>query len=173
MISKVRNVIMAGVCGGLALCAGVATLATAHAVPGDPSPTASATPAPGDDKMPFAVEDFAYPGAAKIFQEKQILLKQGDGHILLTDCKSTYAIMVESRTAQKQFCFSVSGKQGDLTLELPDAYGIWTQDHPVEAKVNNGDKETVVEAAKNDYKPIGEAGASGKPSVLVELRVTG
>ncbi|MEU2718323.1 hypothetical protein [Streptomyces sp. NPDC007205] len=173
MISKVRNVIMAGVCGGLALCAGAATLTTAHAAPGDPSPTTSASPAPGDDTMPFAVEDFAYPGAAKIFQEKQILLKQGDGHIMLTDCKSTYAIMVESRTAQKQFCFSVSGKQGDLTLELPDAYGIWTQDHPVEAKVSNGDKETVVQAAKNDYKPIGESGASGQRSVLVELRVTG
>ncbi|MDT0469121.1 hypothetical protein [Streptomyces gibsoniae] len=148
-------------------------MTTAHAAPRDPSPTTSASPAPGDDTMPSAVEDFAYPGAAKIFQEKQILLKQGDGHIMLTDCKATYAIMVESRTAQKQFCFQVSGKQGDLTLELPDAYGIWTQEHPVEAKVSIGDKETVVEAAKNDYKPIGEAGASGKPSVLVELRVTG
>ncbi|MFF3517093.1 hypothetical protein [Streptomyces sp. NPDC002573] len=155
------------------MCAAFATLTAAHAAPGDPTPTASATATPADDTMPSAVEDFAYPDAPKIFQDTQILLKRGDGHILLTDCKSTYAIMVESRTAQKQFCFSVHGKQGELTLELPDAYGIWTQDHPVEATVKSGDKETVVDAAKNDYKPIGEAGASGKPSVLVELRVTG
>ncbi|MCW7947418.1 hypothetical protein AAW14_37220 [Streptomyces hygroscopicus] len=164
---------MAGVAGALAISAAVATLTAAHAAPGDPSPTASPTATSSDDTMPSAVEDFAYPGAAKIFQEKQILLKRGDGHILLTDCKSTHAIMVESRTAQKQFCFAVSGKQGELTLELPDAYGIWTQDHPVEAKVKNGEKETVVEAAKNDYKPIGESVTTGKPSILVELRVTG
>jgi hypothetical protein len=172
-----RRRVMASVAGALAISAAVATLTTAHAAPADPSPSpapsVSATPAAGADAMPSAVEDFAYPGAAKIFQDKQILLKQGDGHILLTDCKSSYAIMVESRTAQKQFCFAVSGKQGELTLELPDAYGIWTQDHPVEATVKSDDKETVIEAAKNDYKPFGESGTSGKRAVLVELRVTG
>lgn len=173
VIRTVRHALVPAVAGALAVTAGLAVLTSAHAAPRDPSPTSSVSGAPADGAMPSAVEDFAYPGAAKIFQSQQILLKRGDGHIMLTDCKSAYAIMVESRTAQKQFCFAVSGKQGELTLELPDAYGIWTQDHPVEARVKAGDKETVVEAAKNDYKPIGESGDSGKRSVLVELRVTG
>ncbi|WP_269853123.1 hypothetical protein [Streptomyces sp. RPT161] len=166
---------MTGVAGALAISAAVATLTTAQAAQPDPTPAppVSPTASSADDAMPSAVEDFAYPGAAKIFQDKQILLKRGDGHILLTDCKSPHAIMVESRTAQKQFCFAVSGKQGELTLELPDAYGIWTQDHPVEATVKSDDKETVVEAGKNDYQPFGESGTSGKRAVLVELRVTG
>ncbi|MEU6367599.1 hypothetical protein ABZ876_18115 [Streptomyces sp. NPDC046931] len=142
---------------------GFATLASA-------SPT---EPAPTDTGMPSAVETYDYPGAAKIQAEQKITLKRGDGHILLTDCASAFDIKVESRTAGMYFCFKVSGKQGFLTMELPDAYGIWTQDHPVQATLDTGGKETVVNAPKNDYTPVGEAGDTSKRSVLVELRVTG
>lgn len=132
-----------------------------------------ATPAPSDTDMPSAVETFDYPGAAKIQAERKITLKRGDGHIMLTDCTSAYDIKVESRTAGMYYCFKVSGKQGYLTMELPDAYGIWTQDHPVQATLTTDGKETVVNAPKNDYTPVGEAGDASKRSVLVELRVTG
>ncbi|MFJ4471910.1 hypothetical protein ACIP2X_31110 [Streptomyces sp. NPDC089424] len=33
-----------------------------------------------------AVEDFAYPGADKIQQERGFVLERGDGHIVLADC---------------------------------------------------------------------------------------
>ncbi|MFF0967207.1 hypothetical protein ACWDQO_20670 [Streptomyces sp. NPDC003703] len=122
--------------------------------------------------MPHLVEDFSYPGAEKIRAEQGITLKRGDGHITLTDCAASYDIMVKSRTAQKNYCFTVLGKTGLLTLELPDAFGLWTQQHPVQATLTADGKKTVVKAPANDYTPMGEAGATGVPSVLVELRVT-
>ncbi len=146
---------------------GFVTLASAvGGSPADPT-------GPGDAHMPSAVETFDYPGAAKIQAERGITLKRGDGHIMLTDCATAFDIKVESRTADTYHCFKVSGKQGYLTMELPDAYGIWTQDHPVRATLTTDGKQTVVNAARNDYTPVGEAGDASKRSVLVELRVTG
>ncbi|MFJ5681032.1 hypothetical protein [Streptomyces sp. NPDC093097] len=130
-------------------------------------------PAAATAEMPSAVEDFAYPGAAKILQDQEITLKRGDGHIVLVDCEINQDIMVESRTGGGQFCFKVSGKQGYLTLELPDSFGIWPNAHPVQAKITADGKETVVDAPQGTYKPLGESGGGKKRSFLVELRVTG
>lgn len=141
-------------------------MAVAQAAP-RPAPAAPAA------EMPSAVEDFAYPGAAKILQDQKITLKRGDGHIMLADCKTNQDIMVESRTGQEQFCFSVIGKQGYLTLELPDSFGIWPNAHPVQAKITADGKETVIDAPQGAYKPLGESGNGKKRSFLVELRVTG
>ncbi|TXJ84360.1 hypothetical protein E2C11_06605 [Streptomyces lavendulae] len=135
--------------------------------------SAPTSPQPGASDMPSAVETFDYPGAARIQAERKIVLKRGDGHIILTGCDSAYDIKVESRTADMFFCFKASGKQGYLAMELPDAYGIWTEDHPVQATLTAEGKETVVNAPKNDYTPVGEAGSAAKRSVLIELRVKG
>ncbi|MEV5126052.1 hypothetical protein AB0K49_25150 [Streptomyces decoyicus] len=80
--------------------------------------------------------------------------------------------MVKSRTGAKEFCFSVRGTKGYLAMELADAFGMWTVGHPVQATITADGKETVVNAPKDDYKPLGESGSSEKRSVLVELRVT-
>lgn len=156
----------------LAAAIGLTALTTAQAAPGTPQTTAPAAAA-ANETMPAAVEDFLHPGAARILQEQKITLKQGDGHIMLTDCKSAHDIMVKSRTGQKDYCFSVNAKQGYLAMEIPAAYGIWTEDYPVQAKITSGGVESVVNAPKNDYKPFGEAGDAGQRSVLIELRVTG
>ncbi|WP_369384104.1 hypothetical protein [Streptomyces sp. cg36] len=143
--------------------------AIAEAAP--PSSTAVSPAAAGVD-MPSAVEEFAYPGAAKILKDRKITLKQGDGHILLTDCKSAHDLMVESRSGDNFFCFTISGKQGYLTMELPQTHGIWTKGHPVQAKLTAGGQTTVVNAPVEDFTPVGEM-ATGKQAVLLELRVTG
>ncbi|GAA1953400.1 hypothetical protein [Kitasatospora viridis] len=169
------------VLAALAVTAASLTLATtiAQAAPqtGQSAPAQAAATAPaqaaGDDAMPSAVEDYLHPGAAQILQNQKITLKRGDGHLKLVDCQARHDVMVESRLAQKQFCFAVTGSKGYLALELPDAFGIWTEDHPVQAKITAEGKETVIDAAKNDYQPIGEAGSTGKRSVLVELRING
>ncbi|OEJ32951.1 hypothetical protein BGK67_17925 [Streptomyces subrutilus] len=126
-------------------------------------------------EMPVAVEDFAYPDAAKIQAEQKILLKRGDGHITLVDCAAgTPDILVKSRAGLKNYCFDVNAPKGFVTLEIPSAFGIWTEDFPVKATITtDGTDKTVVDAPANDYKPFGEAGDSGAPSILVELRVTG
>ncbi|WP_234384900.1 hypothetical protein [Streptomyces sp. MMG1121] len=164
MISRAVKALVVGATAATVSSIGCVAIASADGS----GPTAPRTAATG---MPSAVETFDYPGAARIQAERKIVLKRGDGHIVLTGCDAAYDIKVESRTADMFFCFKVSGKQGHLTMELPDAYGIWTEDHPVKATLTTDGKETVVNAPKNDYTPVGESGSTAKRSVLVELRV--
>ncbi|MEV5433394.1 hypothetical protein [Streptomyces sp. NPDC052701] len=123
--------------------------------------------------MPVAVEDFAYPGADRILTERGITLKRGDGRIILVKCSEAWNIKVESRVDNGGYCFRATAKTGFLTMELPDAYGVWTEDHPVKATLSAEGKETVISVPANEYQPVGEAGDTGLRSVLVELRVTG
>ncbi|WP_406216672.1 hypothetical protein [Streptomyces decoyicus] len=165
-IPHARKALLASFVGALSLSAVMAGLTLAQAAPqDDPSPAAAT-------EMPSAVEDFSYPNAARILQDQKIALKRGDGHITLSGCDSAHDIMVKSRTGQMDYCFTVHGTKGYLTMELADAFGMWTEGHPVQATITADGKETVINAPKNDYKPLGEAGSSEKRSVLLELRVT-
>ncbi|MFI1496728.1 hypothetical protein [Streptomyces platensis] len=158
--------LLASFVGALSLSAVMTGLAVAQAAPqDDPPPVAAA-------EMPTAVEDFGYPNAARILQDQKIALKRGDGHIMLTSCDSAHDIMVKSRTGQVDYCFAVRGTKGYLTMELADAFGMWTEGHPVQATITADGKSTVINAPKKEYTPLGEAGSSEKRSVLVELRVT-
>lgn len=164
-ISRARVTLFTTLTAATMAIAGIATFGVANAAPQD-GETPSAT------EIPLAVEDFAYPGAAQIQQERQIVLKRGDGHITFVPCEGTTDIMVKSRTGvKKEYCFDVNAKQGHLTLELPDTFGIWTEAYPVTATLTANGKETVVHAAANDYQPMGETGNSGARSILLELRV--
>ncbi|MGA5422390.1 hypothetical protein [Streptomyces lavendulocolor] len=152
---------------GLA-AAGGATLAFAQGP--------DATAADSSTTLRSAVEDFTYPGATQIEQERGIKLKRGDGRLLLVSCAGTWDIMVESRRdAQGGYCFDAQGSSGYLSLELPDAFGIWTEANSVQAKLTADGETTTVAVPAHSVKPIGETDQSsgGKRSVLVELRVTG
>ncbi|MCA6095925.1 hypothetical protein LE181_27650 [Streptomyces sp. SCA3-4] len=173
MMSRIRKTLLLGVAG--VVTASAVGVAVAQAAPHTAAPAAASTAAAD---MPSTVESFAYPGAAKIVQDQQITLKRGDGHILLTDCSLKHDIQVESRIGKNYYCFSVSGKQGFLTLELPDVYFLWNKELPVQAKVTADGETTVVNApaakpGQENLTHIGETSNSGKPSVLLELRVTG
>ncbi|PJJ05971.1 hypothetical protein BX264_6446 [Streptomyces sp. 2333.5] len=170
MIPHARKALLTSLVGAMSLSAVMAGLTLAQAAPQDDPPPSTAGSAASE--MPSAVEDFSYPNAARILQDQKITLKRGDGHIMLTGCDSAYDIMVKSRTGAGEFCFAVRGTKGYLTMELADAFGMWTVGHPVQAKITADGKETVINAPKNDFKPLGEAGSSEKRSVLVELRVT-
>ncbi|TRV73341.1 hypothetical protein FKN01_27665 [Streptomyces sp. 130] len=125
--------------------------------------------------MPYAVEDFNYPGAAKIEQETGAVLKRGDGHMVMTTCDGAEDISIMSRAGQKDFCFNVTAKPAFLTLEIPQAYGIWTSDDPVKTTLRDGDgATTVINAPANDFTGYGESGqVDGAPTTLIELRVAG
>ncbi|MEU9945541.1 hypothetical protein [Streptomyces lavendulae] len=167
-ISRARKALFMTLIGATAALGGVATLGVAYA--GPQSPTGVTV----GGEIPDAIEDFAYPNAAKIQAEQQILLKRGDGHITLVDCAAgTPDIQVKSRSGQKMYCFGVNAPKGYVTLELPASFGIWTKDYPVKATITTADTQTVIEAPAHDYKPFGEAGTGNASSVLVELRVTG
>lgn len=135
------------------------------------STTAVAT---AGDEMPVAVEDFNYPGAAKIEAETGAVLKRGDGHLLMTSCDGGEDISIMSRAGQKDFCFNVTAKPAYLTLEIPQAYGIWTSADPVKTTIKKGDgTTTVINAPANDFTGYGESGGSGESTTLIELRIAG
>ncbi|MEV4871489.1 hypothetical protein [Streptomyces syringium] len=168
MISRARRMLLAGVIGGVS--AVTAASAIAFAAP---------APAADDATPPSAIEDYAYPGAAKILKETGITLHKGDGRILLGDCATDSDIIVMTRptpqTKADKYCFRLTGdkKSGYLTLEIPRVFGLQTEDHPIRATVTAGGAKQVVDVPKNDLKGVGEGIPGGEPTALVELRVTG
>ncbi|MEU0719198.1 hypothetical protein ABZ498_18740 [Streptomyces lavendulocolor] len=173
----------AGLAGGLGLLALAATVtglaaANASAAPGDAQAAAA-------DDIPYAVEDFTHPGAEKILLDRKIVLKRGDGGIMLkpgdgvgglSGCSEARDIWVESRVDKARgYCFVATGASGYLTMEIPDSFMLWTQDRAVRATVTADGKKTTYEAGKDQVTAIGEADQTGgeKRSVLVELRITG
>lgn len=167
-IGRAGKALMA--CAVLVPVATVTTLGVAHA-DNDGSATVAVS---ANGEMPYAVEDFSYPGAAKIEADTGAVLKRGDGHLLMTACNGNEDILIMSRTGQKDFCFDVTAKPAFLTLEIPRAYGIWTSADPVKTTLREEDgTTTVIDAPANDFTGYGESGASQQPTVLIELRVTG
>ncbi len=171
--SRIRTILMVSASGTLLACIGLASLSAAQATTGAASV---------ETDMPTAVEDFQYPEAERILTERKITLKRGDGHIRLkegpdhtvpTSCQAANEIFVESRLDRLGYCFTVSGTTGYLTMELPDVYGIWTEDRSVSAKLVAAGQEKQVNIGPNSVEPVGESLPGGKRSVLVELRVTG
>ncbi|MEU6352222.1 hypothetical protein ABZ896_23330 [Streptomyces sp. NPDC047072] len=160
--------------GGLTTALVVGLGATALALPQSAPTTVRSAAVEG---MPNLVEDFNHPDAADLLAERGITVKRGDGHVWLTDvtalneCTAPSHIAIESRKGV--FCFQTNAKSGFLTLELPDTFSIWTQDHPVKATLTAEGTDTVVNAPANDLTPVGESGDTGLRSVLVEIRVTG
>lgn len=170
-IPRARKALALGASGALA--AALVTIALTTGAQASASANRTVTAAEAATEMASAVEDFNYPGASRVLQERNISLKRGDGHITLVNCSETWSIKIESRLDNSGYCFRTTTKSGWLTLELPDAYGVWTEEHPVEATLTAQGEETVINVPTNDYQPVGEAGDTGLRSVLVELRVTG
>ncbi|MFI5808952.1 hypothetical protein [Streptomyces sp. NPDC051561] len=180
---KTRSIkaVLAGGLGLLALGGTITGFATANAeaAPGPRVARAAAAAA-----MPSAVEDFSYPGAEQLLQDRKIVLKRGDGNIVLKGgngdqgqgaCSDAKDIFVESRLDKQGFCFTTTGTRGYLTMEIPEAFFLWTQDRAMKATVTADGTNKVYEAPKNDVTTIGETDTAGgeKRSVLVELRITG
>ncbi|MEU8631924.1 RICIN domain-containing protein [Amycolatopsis sp. NPDC048633] len=96
---------------------------------------ASAAPAwTAADGQPSLVEDFGYPGAAKVLADYQVQLVSGDGHILFADCatpRTGDVGLMRVRSTENVgmnhdglVCFQVKGTPGDLVLRIPAVYEI-------------------------------------------------
>lgn len=158
-----RKVLLAGVSAALAITATSFSMAEAD--------TGSAVSTVESADIPVPMEDFNYPGASKIQAETSVVLKHGNGNLMLVACDNSEDIRVLSRTGPKDFCFDVTIKPAYLTLEIPKAYGIWTSADPVKTTItNDGGATTVINAPANDFTGYGESG-SGDVSTLIELRV--
>ncbi|MFF3253818.1 hypothetical protein ACFYWP_23040 [Actinacidiphila glaucinigra] len=141
--------------------------------------TSTTTGRTADEIPPFAIEDFSYPNASKVLADKGILLKRGDGHIVLAECGATtnqikvLTVKDASVGRDELYCFQTTASTGHLTLELPRVFALETADHPISADLTANGETTTVEVAKDDFAPVGEGTVGGARSVLVEIRVTG
>ncbi|GGP45756.1 hypothetical protein [Streptomyces abikoensis] len=140
---------------------------------------AGAATAVADEMPPSNVEDFEYPQADKIFQERGIKLKSGDGHLMLATCDSEpglIEIMAQGmkqtdKVGQGRFCFRVTGASGYLSLEIPRVVGgMGNNDYNVNVSMVTGAEEKSFELDKNRWTPIGKtADGQGRDYTLVEI----
>ncbi|WP_028815345.1 hypothetical protein [Streptomyces flavidovirens] len=167
--SIVRTLTTAAAAGALAWAALTGGSADAPAEgDGATSIEAIANEAPG-----YAIEDFNYPHADKIFAEQGIKLKRGDGHIVLADCASGTGLLEISARGKPKICFRVTGDSGWLTLEIPAVNGIKGNDYTTQVDMTVGDEEKTYDINKNSWTPVGEtADPQGRDHVLVEIRTT-
>lgn len=130
------------------------------------------------DTPPPAVEDFSYPNAAHIFDERGIMLKTGDGHIVLVACDSqpglieVYAREMQDRdkVGQGRFCFRVTGKTGYLSLELPGVYGAKGNDYAVKVNMVTDNEQKSFNLDKNKWTAVGEtADPKARSFTLLEI----
>ncbi|MEU5049418.1 hypothetical protein [Streptomyces sp. NPDC021096] len=173
MKSRARRMLFTGVIGVVSVALGVSAFGVAMA---DPGPVE-------EDNPPSGVETFEYPNAAAILKERNIVLRKGDGHILLADCGVTKDIVISTskvlpgQTPEGQYCFKVTGtgKTGYLALEVPETYNVYAGAAPVRATATVGDQVEIVDVPKKKMKAVGEghAGQDDKTAILVELRLIG
>ncbi|MFF2546205.1 hypothetical protein ACFVUY_27035 [Kitasatospora sp. NPDC058063] len=138
---------------------------------------ASADGTPADNSAAsVAVEDFIHPGPAPY---PNVKLLRGDGHIVLSDCTVDDQISVLSwdlpNDKGNQICFRATGTTGYLAVEVPNVFRIRTDDYSVNAKLTSEGVSQSVDIAKGTAVPvgIGSGNGTGKPTTLLELRVTG
>ncbi|MFF4157696.1 hypothetical protein [Streptomyces sp. NPDC001678] len=139
------------------------------------------TAAMAADSAPTGVEDFEYPQADKIFKERGIKLKRGDGHIMLVACDGrTDVIEVKARGMQERdtvgqglFCFRVTGKSGFLSLELPSVYGAnakGVNSYAVKLNMVTANQEKSFDLDKNAWTGVGETvDPQGRTFDLLEI----
>ncbi|KOT35000.1 hypothetical protein ADK41_25625 [Streptomyces caelestis] len=129
--------------------------------------------------MPYAVEDFNYPGADRIQATEGIKLKRGDGHILLAECDpqadQIRVLTVADAGAGRRgtYCFEATSTSGYLTLELPRVFALEAGENPISADLTAGGQTRTVDVPEGGFEPVGEGTVGGAQSVLVEIRVTG
>ncbi|MEV7643247.1 hypothetical protein AB0O32_25265 [Streptomyces rubiginosohelvolus] len=153
------------------LVASVACIAGAVTVAQANEPRSGSAAVVANELPPYAVEDFAYPGAAKIEAERGIVLKRGNGHITLADCAPGGSFLEVYSREKGRLCFNVTGATGLLAVEIPAVYGIkGAASHTTDVTLTAADNQQNVSVAKNEWKGVGEsADPEGRDHVLVEL----
>ncbi|WP_175439314.1 hypothetical protein [Streptomyces vilmorinianum] len=126
-----------------------------------------------DEAPGFAIEDYNYPEADRILAEQGIVLKRGDGHILLADCASGTGLLEVWSREKQRVCFRATGTSGWLTLEIPSVYGIKAPEYATEVDMTVGTEAKSYDVPANSWKAVGEsADEQGRPHMLVEIRTS-
>ncbi|OKK16288.1 hypothetical protein AMK16_26945 [Streptomyces sp. CB00455] len=120
----------------------------------------------------FAIEDFGYPNADKILAEKKIVLKRGDGHIVLAECGTPGLFEVWSRDVER-VCFKVSGSKGYLALEIPSVYTVKSSGYSAHIDMTTGTQEQSFDIPKDVWTSVGEStDPQTRDFTLMEIRTS-
>ncbi|WP_344290672.1 hypothetical protein [Streptomyces synnematoformans] len=131
----------------------------------------SHTPAAAGDPG-YAVEDFAYPGADRIQQERGILLKRGNGHIVLAPACADGLLRVWAR-GKPEYCFKVTGDTGYLSLDLPAVYTVRGIDYDTTLTMTVDDETKTYDIPRNQWEAVGEGtDPERRDHTLVEIRTS-
>ncbi|MFD8148177.1 hypothetical protein [Streptomyces sp. NPDC059708] len=126
-----------------------------------------------DEGPGYAIEDFGYPNADKILAERNIVLKRGDGHILLADCASATDLLEVWSREKEKICFRVTGTSGYLTLEIPSVFAVKGNDYSAQVDMKVGEEKKTWDVNKNSWTAVGEsADAQGREFMLLEIRTS-
>ncbi|MET9954365.1 hypothetical protein ABZ135_22850 [Streptomyces sp. NPDC006339] len=147
----IHRVIALGAVAAAFIGGGVVTVASA-------AETGTSSASVAGELPPLAVENFAYPDAARIQSELGLVVKSGDGHIMLADCSSATGLLeVYSRTKGK-ICFTTTGTNGRLVLEIPTVYGMkGSSSHQTTVTLTAENSEQSITAARDEWKAVGES----------------
>ncbi|MEU6105036.1 hypothetical protein [Streptomyces flaveolus] len=169
MIAAVRRIAVTGAVAA-ACAAAVATVGYTASSHDDAPATAVADTQPG-----YAVEDFNYPQADKIEAEQGIVLKRGDGHIVLAECGSETGLLEVYSRVNSKVCFRATGTSGYLSLEIESVYGVkgaGSQDADLTLKAPDETPQEVNVPA-NSFTPVGESiDPDQRDHILVEIRTS-
>ncbi len=127
-----------------------------------------------DDAPPPIVETYDYPGADRIFAERNITLLKGDGHVLLVDCVSGGDLIIVQSYKIKggDACFRVTGTPGYVTMQIPETYFIKGDSHTAKATLTAKSTTETVAIQPGQWTPVGESMPNHDPAALLEIRVT-
>jgi hypothetical protein len=149
------GILLFGLVSGAALCASTAAALAA-------------------DSQPSIEENYDYPAAEKIFQERGIRLHKGDGHILLVDCNSGTGFAEAWSRSKGQLCFQITKTGGYLTMDLPEVYVIkGASNHTIQVTVTVNGKVETIKVQSDRWTPVGEgADEKSSPATLREFRTS-
>ncbi|MFF1379184.1 hypothetical protein [Streptomyces sp. NPDC058308] len=166
---KVRSPI-ACILGTGTAAAALAWLVVTGSQPDTPAP-GSAVSAVAGEAPGYAIEDFNYPRADKILEEKKITLKRGDGHVVLAECASATDLIEVWTRKNDKVCFRTTGNSGYLTMEIPSVFAVKGNDYAAQVDMTAGADEKTFDIGKNAWTAVGEsADEQGREHMLVEIR---
>ncbi|MEU0910628.1 hypothetical protein [Streptomyces althioticus] len=162
---KTRNALVRLV-GAAATAGALAWAVLAQGAAGSPAEAVA------DDAPGYAVENYAYPDADRILADRDIVLKRGDGHIVLADCAAGADQLRFLARDREDVCFEVTAGTGFLTLELPAVHGVRTDDSAnTHLEMTAEDDQVEYDIPADTWAGVGES-VDGREHVLVEIQVT-
>lgn len=118
----------------------------------------------------YTIEPGTHPGADKIAAQKKILLKEGNGQIIYTQCTGAADQILIAGTKLPDACFQPTGQPGWLTMEIPDSFGVKAGLKKLDVKSFDEGNEKTTTIPANESVPIMNE-TNNNDVTVIELRI--